>query len=52
LRTILTRIEIVIAKYTLKFSVLAEAVVVLKAVLGVLGISKKIGGVAVEWIPL
>ena len=31
---------------------LAEAVVVLEVVLGVLGISKRVEGVAAEWVPL
>ena len=37
-----------IAKYTLIFSMLAEVAVVLEAVLGVLGISKRVGGAAVK----
>ena len=37
------RTEIVIAKYTLIDSMLVGAVVVLEAVLGVLGISKRVG---------
>jgi len=41
-------IETAIAKYTLIFSVLAGAVVVLEVVLGVLGISKRVGGAAAE----
>jgi len=45
-------IEIAIAEYTLTFSVLVGAVVVLEAVLGVLGISERVGGAAVEWVPL
>ena len=44
--------EIVITKYTLTFSILAEVVVVLKVVLDVLGISKRVQKVAVEQIPL
>ena len=40
--------EIVITKYTPTFSVLAGAVVVLEVALGVLGISKRVEGVAVE----
>ena len=44
--------EIVIAKYTLIFSVLVGVVVVLEAALGVLGISKRVGGAAAEWVPL
>ena len=40
--------EIAITKYTPIFSVLAGAVVVLEVVLGVLGISKRVEGVAVE----
>ena len=47
----LTRVEIVIAKYTLTFSVLA-GVIVLEVVLDVLGISKRVGGAAIEWVPL
>jgi len=43
--------ETVITKYTLIFSVLVEAVAVLKAVLGVLGI-KRVGGVVAERVPL
>ena len=31
---------------------LVGVIVVLEAVLGVLGISKRVGGVAIEWIPL
>jgi len=42
------RAETVITKYTLIFSMLAGVVVVLKVVLGVLGISKIVGGVAAE----
>jgi len=45
-------VEIVIAKYTPIFSVLAGAVVVLEAVLGVPGISKRVEEVAAEWVPL
>ena len=45
-------IETVIAKYTLIFFMLARAVVVLKVALGVLGISKRVKGVVVEWVPL
>ena len=44
-------IEIAITKYTLTFSVLA-GVIVLEAVLGVLGISKRVGGAATERVPL
>ena len=47
----LTRAEIAIAKYTLTFSVLVE-VIVLEVVLGVLGISKRAGGVVIERVPL
>ena len=43
--------EIAIAKYTLIFSMLAGVAVVLKTVLGVLGISKKVGGAA-KRVPL
>ena len=43
--------EIAITKYTLTFSVLV-GVIVLEAALGVLGISKRVGGAAVEWVPL
>ena len=46
------RAETVIAKYTLIFSVLIEVVVVLEVALGVLGISKRVRGVAIEWVPL
>jgi len=52
LQTILTRVEIVIAKYTLTFSVLARAAVVLKVVPGVLGISKRVKKAAAKWVPL
>ena len=45
-------IEIAITKYTLIFSVLVEVIVVLEAVLGVLGISKRVGGAAIERMPL
>ena len=38
-------VKIVIVKYTLTFSMLAGVVVVLEVVLGVLGISKRVGGV-------
>jgi len=48
LRTILTRVETAIAKYTLTFSVLTGAAIVLEAVLGVLGIYKRVGGAAAE----
>jgi len=41
-------IKIAIIKYTLIFSILVGAAIVLKEVLGVLRISKKIGGVAVK----
>ena len=51
-RTILTYIEIAITKYTPTFSVLVGAAVVLKAVLGMLGISKRVGGVVVERMPI
>ena len=44
--------EIVIAKYTLTFSVLVGVVVALEVVLGVLEISKRVGGAAVERVPL
>ena len=40
--------ETAITKYTLIFSILVGVVVVLEAVLGVLGISKRVGGAAVE----
>jgi hypothetical protein len=52
LQTILTYIEIVITKYTLIFSVLVGVVIVLKAALGVLGISKRVKRVIVKWVPL
>jgi len=48
LRTILIYTEIAIAEYTLTFSILVGAAVVLEVALGVLGISKRVGGVAVE----
>jgi len=44
--------ETAIAKYTLIFSVPAGVAAVLKAVLGVLRISKRVGGAAVERMPL
>ena len=44
--------EIVIAKYTLIFFMPAEAIVVLKAVLAILKISKRVRGVAVKRVPL
>ena len=44
--------ETAIAEYTLIFSMLAGVAAVLEVVLGVLGISKRVGGVAVEWVPL
>ena len=44
--------EIVIAKYTLIFSLLAKVVVILEAAPGVPGISKKVEGIAAKWIPL
>jgi len=46
------RAEIVITKYTLIFSVLVGVIVVLEAALGVLGISKRVGGAAIEQVPL
>jgi len=52
LQTVLTRAEIAIAEYTLTFSVLVGAAAVLEAVLGVLGISERVGGAVVEWVPL
>jgi hypothetical protein len=52
LQTILTRAEIAIAKYTLIFSMLAGAAVVLEAALRVLAISKRVGEVIVERVPL
>jgi len=45
-------VEIVITKYALIFSVLVRVVVVLEAVLGVLGISKRAEGAAIERISL
>jgi len=42
----------VIAEYTLTFSVLARIAIVLKAVLGVLGISEKMGEAAAKRMPL
>ena len=44
--------EIAITKYTPIFSVLVGAVVVLEAALGVLGISKRVGGAVVERMPI
>ena len=44
--------EIVITKYTLIFSVLVGVIVVLEVVLGILGISKRVGGVVIERVPL
>ena len=44
-------VKIAIAKYTLIFSVLV-GVIVLEAVLGVLGISKRVKKVAIEQMPL
>ena len=44
--------ETVIAKYTLIFSVLTGVAVVLKAVLGILGISKRVRGAVAKWILL
>ena len=44
-------VEIAIAKYTLIFSVLA-GVIVLKIILGVLGISKRVKRVVIERVPL
>jgi len=32
--------------------VLAEAAIILKAVLGVLGINKRVGGAVIEWVSL
>ena len=46
------RVKIAIAKYTLIFSVPAGVAVVLKVILGVLGISKRVKEVVVERIPL
>ena len=43
--------EIAITKYTLIFSVLV-GVIVLEVVLGILGISKRVGGAAIERVPL
>ena len=43
--------EIVITKYTLIFSILV-GVIVLEAVLGILEISKRVKGVAIERVPL
>ena len=51
LQTILTRAEIAIAKYTLTFSILV-GVIVLETVLGILGISKRVGGAVIERVPL
>ena len=44
--------ETEIAKYTLIFSVLVGVIVVLEVALGVLGISKRVGGAATERVPL
>ena len=44
--------EIVITKYTLIFSVLVGVVLVLELILGVLGINKRVGGAAIERVPL
>jgi len=44
-------VETAIAKYTLIFSMLV-GVIVLEAALGILGISKRAGGVAIKWVPL
>jgi len=52
LRTILTRTETAIAKYTPTFSVPVGAAVVPKAAPGVLGISKRVKGAAAEQMPL
>ena len=43
--------EIVITKYTLIFFVLVE-VIVLEVVLGILEISKRVGGAVIEWVHL
>jgi hypothetical protein len=48
LQTILTRVETVITKYALTFSILAGAVVVLEVVPRVLGISERVGGAVAE----
>jgi hypothetical protein len=45
------RIETAITKYTLIFFILA-GVIVLEVVLGVLEISKRVGGVVIERVPL
>ena len=52
LQTILTCAETAIAKYALIFSVLIGVAAVLEIVLGVLGIGKRVGGVAAERVPL
>ena len=44
--------EIAIAEYTLTPSVLVKVVGVLRAVLGVLGISERVGGVVAGRVPL
>jgi len=44
--------EIAITKYTLIFSMLAGVAVALEVVLGVLGISERVRGAVVEWVPL
>ena len=45
-------IKIAIAEYTLIFFILVGVAVVLKVILGVLGISKTVKKAAVEWMPL
>ena len=44
--------EIAITKYTLIFFMLVGVAAVFEAVLGVLGINKRVGRVVVEWVPL
>ena len=46
------KVYLVIAEYTPIFFMLAGAAAVLKAALGVLGISKKVKGIVVERVPL
>ena len=45
------RAEIVITKYTLTFSILVGAIL-LEVILGILGISKRVEGAAIERVPL
>jgi hypothetical protein len=45
-------VETAITKYTLTFSILVGVIVVLEVVLGILGISKRVRGVATKRVPL